>query len=274
MQAYTNTDQRLHHLSQLIAKANRTFLPAKEDDSHTNLYVDGIGHRISGRWIATAENKKRFLTLHLANFRFEWLDETLQTLQVIDTYHKTLEAVEQAMCNGLSDVGLEAEGFLEALHFAIPAYDFADEPIAVPNAAACQQWLHYRSLANEMCAALGGYLQIPSEARLWPHHFDTGFYGVVNDIMGIGFGLAMKDDMVGAPYFYMTGYPVSGELVYHNMPALHVGQWITDEVWKGAVLSLSELNKMEYSQRTKAVATYIKQAANWFLHPTNRNYTL
>ncbi|MFT5886141.1 MAG: hypothetical protein ACI9IP_002605 [Arcticibacterium sp.] len=42
MTGYTQTDQQLHWLSQIIAKANRTYVPAEEDDSHTNLYFNAL----------------------------------------------------------------------------------------------------------------------------------------------------------------------------------------------------------------------------------------
>jgi len=46
MQEYIKVDQYLHQLVQVIAKANRTFVQEKEDDSHTNLYFDSLGEKI------------------------------------------------------------------------------------------------------------------------------------------------------------------------------------------------------------------------------------
>ncbi len=59
MQAYIKTDRQLHWLSQVIAKINRTYVPKKNDDSHTNLYFDNLGKRITGRWI-----DRSLITLH------------------------------------------------------------------------------------------------------------------------------------------------------------------------------------------------------------------
>jgi len=52
---YPQADQLLHELSQLLAKFNRSYLPKKEDDSHTNLGVDFLSKRIYSRW-AQMEN--------------------------------------------------------------------------------------------------------------------------------------------------------------------------------------------------------------------------
>lgn len=40
MENYIKTDQHLHCLCQVITKANRSFVPKKTHDSHTNLYFD------------------------------------------------------------------------------------------------------------------------------------------------------------------------------------------------------------------------------------------
>ena len=60
MQRYPKVDQQIHLLSQLIAKANRTFVPKSEDDSHTNLFFDPLGNRITGRWVKAGKNKVIF----------------------------------------------------------------------------------------------------------------------------------------------------------------------------------------------------------------------
>lgn len=47
---YNKTDHQVHLLSQIIAKFNRTYVAEKEDDSHTNLDFDPLGHRLYGRF--------------------------------------------------------------------------------------------------------------------------------------------------------------------------------------------------------------------------------
>lgn len=35
-------EEKIHQLAQIIAKANRTLVPAQADDSHSNLYFDSL----------------------------------------------------------------------------------------------------------------------------------------------------------------------------------------------------------------------------------------
>lgn len=86
MSAYHQIDQQLHLLCQIIAKANRTFVPKKEDDSHTNLYFDHLGQRIFGRWIE-GEDRKVIMCLNLDKQTFEWRDDALQLLQDLSLIH-------------------------------------------------------------------------------------------------------------------------------------------------------------------------------------------
>jgi len=74
MEKYNKVDQTIHLLSQIIAKVNRTYIPKKEDDSHTCLYFDAVGNRLLGRWIERS-NGTILLSLNFENFNFEWLDD-------------------------------------------------------------------------------------------------------------------------------------------------------------------------------------------------------
>ena len=125
MQEYINIDQRVHQLSQIIAKANRTFVPSKPDDSHTNVYFDSVSHRIYGRWIKVGSTEI-ILALNLKSFTYEWVNKSLKTLQshIIET--KTISEIEESIANGLSDLGLNSKGFNDTLHFEIPKYSFVD----------------------------------------------------------------------------------------------------------------------------------------------------
>lgn len=264
MENYIKTDQQLHWLSQLIAKANRTFIPGKADDSHTNLYFDWLGNRITGRWIET-DKGKMLLTLNLANLQLEWLNSTYQTLSSFKTIGKKMDALEKEIAGQLGEMGLPADGFSDKLHFKIPDYPFENEEIKAPSKQGLKEWIHFRNLANKVCVLLLGHLQMESEVRIWPHHFDTGIYAVSHAGMGIGFGLAMSDAMVDSPYFYMSGYPAKGSLEYKNLPAFTIGNWKISEYWKGAVLPLAELTNLSKKEYKTAINDYLLKAVGWYL---------
>ena len=261
MQEYNNIDQKMHQLSQVIAKVNRTFVPKKPDDSHTNLFFDPVSHRIYGRWIDTGD-KKIIFALNLKEFAFEWLNDKRQIVQSFDIQDKTIDDMEFTIVQSLPDMGLKKEGFRDKMHYEIPVYPFLKEPFESFAIRSRENWEYYRNMANSASRELLGYLQVDGEIRIWSHHFDTGIYVEPNINTGLGFGLAMEDSMVGSPYFYFSGYPLSGEgFNYENVPDLVTGKWIVSKNWNGAVLSLSDLKKEDLS----AIPIFLKKVSNWFL---------
>lgn len=261
MNAYNHIDQHIHQLSQIITKANRTFVPKQADDSHTNLYFDSIARRVYGRWI-NAEKGNIILALNLQSFSFEWINDTLKVIQIHSIQGKTSSKIEQSIADALPEIGLRAKDFRNDLHFKISEYPFLNEPFSNFEAKDLTQWEHYRSLGNKACFALLGLLQATSEIRIWPHHFDTGIYIEPTKKIGLGFGLAMEDNMVGYPYFYFSGNGLNGYVIdYNNAPELKLGQWIINDNWNGAVLPLPYIKQ----RNTKAIQDFLKAVALWFL---------
>ncbi len=268
MQEYTNTDQQLHLLSQLVAKANRTFVPKKEDDSHTNLCFDNLGNRISGRWIETKDSQLLF-TLNIDTQTIVVVNEASKLMAGVSTISKHMEEVEQEIEKVLPDLGLAPDGFSEPLHYEIPSYDFAKKPIVKIDSNGLSQWKHVRQLANQACYELMGYVQMWDDVRIWPHHFDTGIYIIPTKKLGIGFGLAMEDSMAGSPYFYLAGYPLQGEIIYKNLPHSDKWEWKIGENWKGAILKLDTLQKQNETEQLKCVGKFIVENTKWFLADEN-----
>ena len=141
---------------------------------------------------------------------------------------------------------------LDALYNTAEA--IADEEIRL--------WKMYRSLANLACDNLMSHLKSKSEIRIWPHHFDTGIYVGPSTQIGIGFGLAMEDSIVGTPYFYYSGYGLDGYSIdYTNFQVLKIGKWIVQENWKGAVLPLQDLE----DKKQEKMALFQEQVSSFFL---------
>ena len=242
MPEYNSTDQHIHLLCQTIAKANRTYVPKKDDDSHTNLYFDLIANRMMGRWIER-ENGAIMLTLNLENQHFEWIDQSLLVLASISSQGRLINDIEAEIEQGLSGLGLDPKGFTDALHFEIPDYNFAEKPVSALSGEAMQEWARNRNLANKACYLVLGYLQAAGEVRIWPHHFDTGIYVNPSPDIGIGFGFAMKDEVAGEAYFYCSAYPSEGSINLEKAPSLRDGKWEDSEHFKGAVLPISAVDK-------------------------------
>jgi hypothetical protein len=264
MHNYTKTDIQLHWLCQIIAKANRTFVPKKADDSHTSLYFDALGNRVMGRWIST-EGHACIFTLNLANQQVEVLNAQHQVVAAVETIAKVRAQLEAEISALLPRLGLAPEGFTDALHYEIPAYDFADKPIPLLDATSIDEWKHYRQLANEACSLLLGNAGLGEEIRIWPHHFDTGIYFKLSSKMGIGFGLAMEDAMAGAPYFYMSAYPAEGTIDYKNVQEGEAWRWEIGEYWKGAILPIDQLENKSLMEQQQLLKSYLREAFGWFL---------
>ncbi|MBO6524788.1 MAG: hypothetical protein JJ971_13235 [Balneolaceae bacterium] len=259
MNSYNQTDQRIHYLSQILAKTGRTFVEKKEDDSHTNLGFVPSTNWLETHWIESPKGKIK-LVLRITDFCILWLDEKGEAFQTISTVLKTQEEVEDQLKKGIKEAGLDPEGFSEPLHFEIPDYTFVGKPFQMINRHNLDEWTQWRTLANEACGKVLGILDAGVPIRIWPHHFDTGIYVQATDEPGIGFGLAMKDEMAGAPYFYMSGYPSEGKLDYSEAPELTSGRWEITEGFKGAILPLTE-----YEEVQEALDQYIEQSIQWFL---------
>lgn len=264
MQEYSNTDKQIHWLSQVIAKVNKVLVPEKKDDSHTNIYFDPIGKKLIGRWIDTSMGKI-ILALNIFNHRFEWLDNRLQNQATISILNKGLNELEKQVSKYPSNLGLKVESISKPLHFEIPDYQIQTIQDGDLTKEGLDRWCKIREWANVACLETKGYLQVESEIRIWPHHFDTGIYCQVTDSLGIGFGLAIEDTMVGEPYFYLAGYSSGTSIQYKNLPDLTAGKWLIGEHWKGAILPLGEIYDLSSDLASEKIKEYIKQSADWFL---------
>jgi hypothetical protein len=262
MSNYNNTDKQIHWLSQVLAKAGRSFIPKQEDDSHTNLSFEPLDFRIHTRWIETPKGKI-ILSLNLMNLCFEWQLDNKSILQSVSAIGKTRSSIEKQLEEGIVSMGVENSDFSEALHFEIPTYSFENDVVSSISAEHLKEWATRRRMANMVCSELLDYFQVNAEVRIWPHHFDTGFYTSVNSKMAIGFGWAMKDDIAGDAYFYMSGYTES-QIDYSKTKSLPAGRWEIGEHWQGAVLPLSDFNELSFHDTQPIIIGYLKGASNWF----------
>lgn len=235
MNDYIKTDQILHQVCQLIAKVNKAFLPHLPDDSHTNLYYDEMGRRITGRWF-TWETQNYILDFDLQEWAYRLLDERLNLILQIPHADKTIDQAQKELMDKLKDKGISADLLSDPLHFKIPSYKFSNQMISSPSPEELFLWGKVRSQANNYCRQFLGYLQKEAEIRIWPHHFDTGVYVELDSSLGLGFGLAMADSLSKTPYYYFSAYPLGEKkLTWGNEEKLKIGKWIVEEGFQGAV---------------------------------------
>ncbi|MEQ9308746.1 MAG: hypothetical protein RLN90_04775 [Balneolaceae bacterium] len=256
---YTQTDKRIHYLTQILAKAGRTFVEKKEDDSHTNLYFNPEKNWIETHWIDALHGKVK-LVLRITDFCMLWLDDKEESFQTVSTVKKLQSEVETQLEKGIIEAGLNPEGFSTPMHYEIPKYSFLGQPFQMINRHMLNEWMQWRTLGNEACEKVLRILDVEGDIRIWPHHFDTGIYVSASENLGIGFGLAMEDEIAGVPYFYMSGNPKKGKLNFENVPDLRLGRWETTAGFKGAILPITE-----FKETQKALDEYIEKSIHWFL---------
>lgn len=262
MQEYINIDQHIHLLCQALAKINRNFVPEKEDFSHSTLSFDALGKRIVSRWIKTKKGTFVF-ALNLIDFSYNWLDASYQIIKEYTIAGKTSKQLEVEIISGFERIGMGKDGLTKKLKYKIPDYPFKNKSFHPFEKQALKNWMFYRNMANEAGFRFLKYLLTDDEIRIWPHHFDTGVYKEVEDKIGMGFGLAAQDSLVDSPYFYLSGYPLTGQLSFTNLPTLKFGRWDTGE-WNGAVLPLSDIDHLSDIEKRIAVDEFIKSTLYWY----------
>jgi len=264
MQSYNNIDKKIHQLCQIIAKVNRSLVPKKEDDSHTNLYFESIEKRIYGRWFE--QNNSDFIfALDLIDFNFLLLDDSKEIVKQFQIEGKNFIEIEKEIEAYFQSLDFSIEGLMKELHFEIPSYSFADSIWAKPEINVLNTWMDYRTLANEICILLLGIAQVQGEVRIWPHHFDTGIYFKAKRKLGIGFGLAMEDDMANNSYFYISAYPENYNIQYENLPDHDHWKWEISNNWKGGILTLNELDEKPYEEKKKLLIDFINTTYHWII---------
>lgn len=266
MEGYNNLDQILHLLSQVLAKASANLIPEEIDYSHTNLQLDPIEKRIFSRWIYSGKNKY-CLVLNLKYFSFEWLDSEFQQVDTLKINGKTIDEIEKDVLASWTRKFDVDQKFETSLKYEMPDYSFAKVPFETITEHQLSSWLIIRSLANYSCEKFLKYLNAFHEVRIWPHHFDTGVYSEVNEDLGLGFGLAMKDELVGDSYFYISGYGLTKELQLKNLPILTDGEWKNND-WKGAVLPLSPLKQLSIQNQIEKINKFVLETSRWYISKT------
>ncbi len=259
MHSYIKTDQLLHFLSQYIAKMNRQFLSKKDDDSHTNLYFDPLQGAIISHWLETDVGAIVF-RLNLLDWSFDFVDSDFKLLDRIDLQTTKLSELEQFIIYGLEKLRLNAKGYSQKMHYQIPNYDHNDDYLKTVHPFNLEEWMTFRSLANNACYEVLGSLQRTREVRIWPHHFDTGIYFRLKNNVNISFGLAMQDKHCPDPYFYASAFNGAGESIKVNPPqsSVLIGKWISSSDFNAVILSLKELNNSHEDLLKGFIRSFLK----------------
>lgn len=235
-----------HNASQYLAMAGKYLIPAKKDDSNTNMKWEPkegvlVGRKIEGRGdafqVALSITEMELMIMEGANNIVAHLFLNGKT-----KYEGFLWLREQIMNYGIDKDLLKME-----MHYRIPYHEIQQDGVySLYPRVAFQETADYRTNADIMLKYLACNSNISTSPRIWPHHFDTGsIYPLKYDddgkiVQSIGLGFAIRDELCEEPYFYVNFWSNDNQNLPNKLPELSAGRWLSNE-WKGAILPVSEI---------------------------------
>ncbi|MEO0570809.1 MAG: hypothetical protein AAF039_03820 [Bacteroidota bacterium] len=229
------TYEQIHFALQYLATAGKSFLEHQPDDSHTNLGFNPENNTIE-TWKLDERGSK--LGLDLNDFSLNWIDKNLKFPLNGET-HTTIVAwlIATASKIGLTKI------YAFDLHYELPFKWNNTYKFHVEDKIVLRHEIRIRTLANRVLELFLNQIQLQSTIRIWPHHFDTGAFVVLDDGSGksIGMGMAIPDALVNDHYFYISGYCGHDNIDTNTLKKMSLGGW-KNEGFKGAVLPVGSVN--------------------------------
>ena len=226
---------QIHFIAQYLAMAGKSFLPRKEDDSHTNIGFN-VKDQSFETWNLGEDDLK--LVFNLPNFELKWSMGTAFELN-----GKNHSSVLEWLKSSSKDFGLEGIYTFEP-HYDLP-FDWNDDfTFNLKNRSPLTKEIKRRTLANNTLEAFLRNKGLKADIRVWPHHFDTGAFINLDDGSGksIGLGMAIPDTLMDDHYFYISGYQGHDAIATTNFDDLNLGKW-NEKGFEGAILPIMNSNE-------------------------------
>ena len=222
----------MHFAAQYLAMAGASFVAKKEDDSHTNLGFSEGDKKMSSRALRADGT---MLFLDYTHFRLEW--SSPKGSSTLDLNHRTHSEILQWIQERSEESGM-SNPYVYALHYELPYTITDDFTFELIDKDHLQVLMELRVLAQSALSSFLTQNKLSSEIRVWPHHFDTGAFVLLEDGSGrsIGLGLSVPDTMINDHYFYISGYLGHDGLDTSDFPELTHGKW-HNTGFKGATLA-------------------------------------
>ena len=252
---------QLHHALQIIVAAPISLLPAKPDDSHTNLEWLPTLEALGTNWL-DGGTRLRF-ALRPAELALLAIDASGAELATYPLSGHTVADGVVWLRAALDRAGYPSERLTMKKHYEIPAHPvtkgatFSQEPVE-----AFAELSRYYANAHDLTSQIATTRAGASEPRCWPHHFDLATLITLPSAPGgqtrtVGFGLSPGDDSYAEPYFYVGPYP---HPPVDRLKPISLGAWHT-RGWVGAVLRGSDLLRFAGAeQQAKSVLEFANEA--------------
>jgi len=253
---------QLHWACQIPSSVGTTLLPAREDDSQTNLEWVSTRGLFAGEPVGRPPVRG---ALEPATLTLMLQTEDGTTKPAFDLGGKNYADGMRWMQETLEDfLRSPLPKPLRRRELDIPQHrvgESGNEPFSAPedHLTELARWFANADLLQrELAASIPG----SSPIRCWPHHFDIGMLVSLEPAKGfegkaIGVGLSPGDDNYDEPYWYVNPYPSPSP---DALPALGEGHWHTTG-WIGAVLTASEIVRVhEPGDQASLCTRYVRSA--------------
>ena len=257
------TEARLqaHHAAQWVTRAARAALPAKPDDSHSNLGWDRtegalMSHDLGGGVrVGLRIGDLTLLRIGPGDARSE-----------LPLQGRTNDGAAAWLANQMTDSGLQVDALQDPLPYEIPDHslDQGAGYEAGTNAAALSELSRWFANADAaLNAVVDDHRSVspgPSPVRCWPHHFDIATLisleeGDFETARAVGVGLSPGDETYAEPYFYVNPWPHLDAKDLPDLPA--PGHWHTDG-FVGAIVTGSAL--VAQAEQQAQLTTFLRAA--------------
>lgn len=207
-ETFADTRSQLHWASQLLSAAADAKVEKAEDDSHSNLGWNAETGSLEGR---------AGVNLNVNKFAIEVGDQSLSL---------TGKSLKEA---GVW-LGEQLDSEIAFRDYEMPDHAVGKDQAFSPSTTDLEAISQWFTFGAESLAGNG-------ELRVWPHHFDLGFWTATEaEGKSVGGGFTLGDHYYGQPYFYINPY---GTDKPDALPELAHGSWT--EHWFGAVLTTAEV---------------------------------
>lgn len=234
-------EKQIHLAAQYLAAAGINFLAKKDDDSHTNVGFN-LEKGYLETWPLNADGYK--LAFDYTTFSLRWLTNDEKEL-AINLDGKTHQEVVQWLRNVTAVLGANTP-YSYQLHYDLPYEKITDGFVfQKPSEEELTRLLGLRNIAQNASEAIVKELNLDTDIRIWPHHFDTGGFVVLDAAknISVGFGMAIPDSVVDDFYLYTSGYINHDGIDTASFEKLTSGTW-RNEGFKGAVLPMKNTDEV------------------------------
>ena len=253
-----------HHAAQFIALLGRHLVRHRSDDSNTSMIWSPELSGFRGEPLEHAQPV--MLGLNIQKLSLHFMDKQGYTLSSFDLEQKNRASVLSWLKEQIGALGGDALRLKDELHYEIPPHEVTQGGFfPEPKGKTWEEALNQRHNADILLQWMILHSENASQARIWPHHFDSGAvlpleYKGQEMTKSVGIGYAPPDAMVEHPYFYVNLYDKNGVNPPASFGELPAGKWLFNG-WKGAVLPLTDLYELEEPEQARRAMTFFEQAA-------------